>query len=228
MARVEACLVDAYDTIVHTDFAARRDELPTLAGIAPDAMYAEFRHLSPALSVGELSMAEAFDLILRASGVEPRPGLARDLADKARELLLSSARLYDDVLPFLRTLRSRGVKTAIVSNCNENTRPMLVALGVAGLADTLVLSCEVGAVKPTAPIFRDALRQLGVAAGAALFVDDTATYCAGAAALGISAVQMQRQDGDAAQMQRQDGGGIAAAGCRVVRSLHEVEPMIGS
>ena len=41
-------------------------------------------------------------------------------------------------------LRSRGVKTAIVSNCDENTRDFLVELGVAALADVLVLSCEVG------------------------------------------------------------------------------------
>ncbi len=217
-AGFEACLLDAYDTIVHTDYAAHREELPALAGIPANAMYAEFGHLSPALSVGELSMAEAFELVLRACAVEPRPGLVRELADKARELLLSSARLYDDVLPFLRTLRSRGVKIAIVSNCDENTRDLLVETGVAVLADALVLSCEVGVVKPAAPIFRDALGRLGVAADAALFVDDTATYCAGAAALGISAVQMLREDGQ----------GCAAAGRRVVRSLREVETMIGA
>jgi putative hydrolase of the HAD superfamily len=215
-AGFEACLLDAYNTIVHTDFAAHRDELPTLAGIPADVMYAEFRHLSPALSVGELSMVQAFGLILRACGVEPRPVLVRELADRARELLLSSARLYEDVLPFLLALRSRGVKIAVVSNCDENTRPMLVALGVAALADTLVLSCEVGAVKPAASIFHTALGRLRVTAGAALFIDDTATYCAGAAALGISAVQMQRED----------GARSAAAGSRVVRSLREVEPMI--
>ena len=68
-----------------------------------------------------------------------------------QELLLANARLYDDVIPFLRALRDRGIKIAIVSNCTENTRPMLVALGVDALADALVLSCEVGAAKPARP-----------------------------------------------------------------------------
>lgn len=213
---VEACLLDAYETILHTDFSGYRTVLPALAGLPPDAMAVEFRRLLPALSVGELSVAEAFALILRACGAEPRPDLVRELTDKARELVLSSARLYDDVLPFLRSLRSRDIKVAIVSNCDENTRPLLVLRGVAGLADALVLSCEVGAVKPAAPIFRIALDRLGVTAGAALFVDDTATYCAGAEALGISAVQMVRGDHD----------GNAAPGTRVVRSLRDVEAII--
>ena len=146
MARLDACLLDAYDTIVYTDFSAHRNELPKLAGISADAMYREFGRLAPALSVGEISITEAYAEILRARGVEPRPDLVRAMADKSRELLLLSGHLYDDVLPVLNTLRSRGIKTAIVSNCNENTRDLLVELGVAALADVLALSNEVGAV----------------------------------------------------------------------------------
>jgi putative hydrolase of the HAD superfamily len=212
-AGFEACLIDAYGTIVYTDFSAHRAELPVMAGIPADAMYAEFGRLAPALTVGELSMAEVFEQILRACGVEPAPGLVRALTDKSRELVLAAGRLYDDALPFLRTLRSRGVKTAIVSNCDENTRPLLVELGVAALVDTLVLSCEVGAAKPEPKIYLRALDQLGVAAGDALFVDDNPAFCAAAAALGISAVRIGR-----------DGSGGQAA----VRSLREVEPMIAS
>ena len=46
------------------------------------------------------------------------------------ELLLANARLYDDVIPSLDRLRARGIKIAVVSNCTENTRPLLVSLGV--------------------------------------------------------------------------------------------------
>jgi putative hydrolase of the HAD superfamily len=196
-----------------TDFSGHRDELPVLAGIPADAMYAEFGRLAPALTVGELSMAEAFERILRACGVEPRPDLVRALTDRSRELVLGAGRLCDDVLPFLRTLRSLGVKTAIVSNCDENTRPLLASLGVAALVDALVLSCEVGAAKPEPKIYLRALDQLNVAAGGALFIDDNADFCAAAAALGISAVQMVRSGTD-------DPAGV--------RSLREAEAMIGS
>lgn len=187
-----------------------------MAGIAADAMDAEFRRLEPAVTDGRLSLSEVYARIMRACGTEPEPGRVISLADKSRELLLASARLYGDVLPFLRMLRSRGVKTAIVSNCDENTRDLLVELGVAALADTLVLSCEVGAAKPAEAIFRRALDQLGVAAGAAIFVDDNADFCAGAADLGVSAVQIVRGGSD----------GTVALGGTVVRSLGDIEAML--
>ena len=213
MPRLEACLLDAFGTIVSTDFSGHQAELPVLAGIPADAMYAEFGRLAPALTVGDLSMAEVFEQILRTCGVEPAPGLVRALTDKSRELVLAAGRLYDDVLPFLRTLRSLGVRTAIVSNCDENTRDLLVELGVAALVDTLILSCEVRAAKPAPEIYRAALERLGVTPDAAIFVDDLATSCAGAEALGIRAVRITRGalDGEVP-----DG----------VRSLWEVEPMI--
>lgn len=216
MARLDACLLDAYDTIVYTDFRAYRNELPKLAGIPADAMFREFRRLAPALSVGEISITGAYAQILQACGVEPRPGLVRALADKSRELLLLSGRLYDDVLPFLRMLRARGIKVAIVSNCDENTRDLLVELGVAALADALVLSNEVGAAKPAAEIYQYALDKLGVGPDTALFADNNATFCGGAAALGIRAVQVVRK--------LQEPGG--EEGLTVVRSLEELEALL--
>ena len=45
-AGFEACLIDAYGTIVHTDFSAQRAELPVMAGIPADVMYAEFGRLA--------------------------------------------------------------------------------------------------------------------------------------------------------------------------------------
>jgi putative hydrolase of the HAD superfamily len=213
VALFQACLLDAFGTIVSTDFSGHRTELPVMAGIPADAMYTQFARLASALTVGELSMAGAFEQILRACGVEPAPDLVRALTDRSRELVLAAGRLYDDVMPFLRMLRSLGVKTAIVSNCDENTRELLVELGVAALTDALVLSFEVGAAKPDAKIYRTALDQLGVAADDTVFIDDNADFCAAAAALGISAVQIVRSGSD---------------GQAGVRSLREAEAIIES
>ena len=135
------------------------------------------------------------------------------------------------MIPFLRRLRDRGIKIAIVSNCTENTRPLLVKHGVDVLADTLVLSCEVRSAKPAAGIFRCALDRLGVAAEAAVFVDDQAGYCAGSVAAGIRAVQIVRADLDGQGLNGQgldgQGYGQPAPGTTVVRSLPEVEALFG-
>ncbi len=214
MARLQACLIDAYGTILHTDFTAHRIERAAMAGVPADVMDAEFRRLAPALAIGQLSMTEAFTQILRACGVEPRPELVREILASGRKLPLAASHLYEDVLPFLRQLRSRGLKAAIVSNCDENTRDVLVQLGVAALTDALVLSCEVGAEKPAAVIYARALDRLGVTAEAALFVDDNPVCCAGARALGITAVRIVRAQAD------------GMADTTVVRSLADVAAML--
>ena len=223
MPRLEACLVDAYDTIVTCDFSILRNELSALAGISPGTWHIEYARIGPLVSDGRLSKAEAFARLLRAAGREPRPGLVAELVRQDQELLLAHARLYDDAIPFLQRLRDRGVKIAIVSNCTENTRPLLVKHGVDALADTLVLSCEVRSAKPAAEIFRCALDRLGVAAEAAVFVDDQAGYCAGSVAAGIRAVQIVRADLDGQNLD----GQVPAPGTTVVRSLPEVEALFG-
>jgi putative hydrolase of the HAD superfamily len=219
VAQLEACLLDAYDTILSCDFTIQRRELSALAGLAADVWTDEYDRIMPALTDGRLSKAEGFGEILRACGREPRPDLVRAMVSRDRELLLANARLFDDAIPFLVRLRSCGIKIAIVSNCTENTRPLLSELGVSALADALVLSCEVGAAKPAAAIFRHALDRLGVAPDAAVFVDDQPRFCAGSIAVGIHAVQIIRGEFD---------GKMPAAGTMVVRSLAEVEAVLGA
>ena len=214
MAQLEACLVDAYDTLVTCDFSVLRRELAALADLPADIWNDDYSRLGPLLNDGRISKAAAFGEILRACGREPRPELVREMVTADQELLIANTRLFDDAVPFLENLRARGIKIAIVSNCTENTRPMLVALGVDALSDALVLSCEVGAAKPAAEIFRHALDQLGVAAQAAVFVDDQAGFCEGSVAAGIDAVQIVRGELD---------GRVPVARTAVVRSLREVE-----
>jgi putative hydrolase of the HAD superfamily len=217
MADKEACLVDVYHTLVSSDFPAYMTDMAKLAGITAEAWADGYRQVSLAFRLGQMSKTEGFARILRAAGVEPRPDLVRALVDLDLELLVLNSPPYDDALPFLRTLRARGIKIAIVSNCSEHTRDLLEAIGVAALADTLVLSYEVGVQKPTPGIYYHALDRLGVAAGRALFVDDQPSYCAAAAALGITAVQIVRGDLD---------GKVPAPDTTVVRSLTEVETML--
>lgn len=219
MPRLEACLVDAYDTIVTCDFTPLRQGVPALAGIPVAAWEQEYALLSPPLNDGRMSKAEAFRRIMASCGVQAADDLVAEMVRHDQELLLANARLYGDVIPFLTRLRDRGIKIAIVSNCTENTRAMLVATGVDKLADELVLSCEVRSAKPSPGIFRHALGRLGVSAEAALFVDDQARFCAGSVAVGIRAAQIVRGELD---------GQRPAEGVTVVRSLTEVESMFGA
>ena len=219
MPRLEACLVDAYDTIVTCDFSILRNELSALAGISPVTWQVEYARIGPLVSDGRISKAEAFTRLLRAADREASPALVAELVRQDQELLLAHAHVYDDVIPVLSGLRDRGIKIAIVSNCTENTRPLLIKHGLDALADTLVLSCEVRSAKPAAEIFRCALDRLGVAAEAAVFVDDQPAYCAGSVAAGIRAVQIVRAGLNGQSLD----GQVLGPGTLLVRSLAEVE-----
>ena len=78
------------------------------------------------------------------------------------------------------------VKLALLSNTHDQhiafLRPRLPVLE---RFDALVLSYEVGLVKPEAAIYERALSALGVAAGRAAFFDDVEKYAQAATALGI-------------------------------------------
>ena len=79
VARLEACLVDAYDTIVTCDFSVLRKEVPALAGISADIWHDEYSRLGALLTDGRMSKAQAFGQILQTSGLQARsrPGRAR-------------------------------------------------------------------------------------------------------------------------------------------------------
>lgn len=212
-----ACLVDVYDTILNSGFHLRMRELTALAGVDAVGWYAEWSRQHTERDLGLLSMEETFARLLRASGIDPLPDLVADLVRTDRELMATHARLYDDTAGFLTELRARGIRTALVSNCAQHTRQLLNDLGVAPLADAVILSYEVGAMKPSPEIYLRALSDLGVGPADALMVDDDPSYCAGAEAAGVKAVQMVRLDLEGRQ---------ARSGFPVVHSLPDVIPLL--
>ena len=217
MAQLEALLLDAYQTILYTDFRPYAQELPRLAGVPAESFYSAYAQIAPLVTVGQTTVVQAFGEALTMCGVVPRPELERELADKSRELLLKAGTLYDDVLPFLHDARGRGLKIAIVSNCDENTRDLLDELGITALVDTLILSCEVHAAKPDPKIYTRALDALGAASESALFVDDNAGFCAAATKLGIAAARITRGRPQA-----------EIPGLTTVRTLPELEPLLSA
>jgi putative hydrolase of the HAD superfamily len=192
-----ACLLDVYDTVLTCDYDRMVAEIRASAGIDGEVWRGVVGDLGPAVTDGRLSLAGMYEEIIRRSGRPVSTGIVQELVDRDYDLLRESARLFDETVPALQLLRGRGVRTAFVSNCAENTRLLLDELDLIRLVDAVVLSCEVGAAKPDPPIFEHALRQLGVPAAESVFVDDQRGYCDGAAALGIHAVRICRDRGEA-------------------------------
>ena len=218
-AVVKGCLVDVYDTILKSVFIERVMALAEPLGIDVQDWLAEFMKTRDDRDRGRLSTAAAFDRALRGCGIEPSDGLVDDLVRRDAEFSYAHTRLYDDTVPFLSWLRDRGTLIALVSNCADTTRGLLEHLGVIPLVDAVVLSCEVGSMKPSPEIYVTALADLGVAAADAVFIDDQPTFCLGAESVGVRPIQIAR-DGR--------GGATDSAGWDfpVVRSFADVQPLL--
>jgi len=194
VSRYRAVLIDLYDTLAWSEWPRLRALIEGRTGLSSDALLDGFERTHPARSVGTYGSVEAdLDAVLRAAGADPDRELITDLARSVVTTLADGVHLWEDSIPVLRELRGRGIRTAVVSNCDHATRPAVEHLGLPEETDAVVLSFEVGAAKPDPAIYRAALRAAGVEAGETLFVDDQADYCDGAVAVGMDAALIVRE-----------------------------------
>ena len=194
----EAVLIDLYSTLVWSDWASWQETLGVRLGISTEQVERAFNVTRPARSVGTYPHPDGdIASVLEALGIEPTADLVRDVRDLEEREIMQDIHLYEDSLPVVRELRARGIKTALVSNCSNNTRPVVDRLGLEPEFDVLILSFEVGARKPLPEIYRIALERLGVdEPSVALFVDDQPDYCDGAAAVGLDTRLIVRPEQD--------------------------------
>ena len=221
MSEVHTVLLDLYDTLAWTQWPTMRAELEDRFGIGQADLLRAFTTTRQARSIGAYGSAEG-DLaaVLEAAGVPADEQLVHELNQtRMKAFAENGVHLWEDSIPTLRELRARGLRTAIVSNCDHSTRPIVDELGLEREADAIVLSVEVGVAKPDPGIYQVALDALAARPEEAVFVDDQAAYCEGAEAIGIRSFLILRDDADPPE-------GTSAAEDRVVlhdlRSLHDL------
>jgi putative hydrolase of the HAD superfamily len=104
-------------------------------------------------------------------------------------------RVYDDVRTVLVALAQNGVRLGVISNWDERLRPLLTSLGLANYFETIIVSCEVGASKPSAVPFRAAAKAFNLPPENILHVGDSVEMdVTGAKAAGLQALQILRDD----------------------------------
>ena len=94
------------------------------------------------------------------------------------------------VFRLLEELRSKGLRTAIVSNCSSEEVKVIRESELYRYFDEVVLSYEVHRKKPDRGIYEEAARRLGVEPGECIFVGDGGSNeLPGAEAAGMKAIQ---------------------------------------
>ena len=109
-------------------------------------------------------------------------GEASDLIDS----MFRGMRPDELMVAAVRDARSSGIRTGLVSNSwstSHYDRDLL-----AELFDAVVISAEVGMHKPQPEIYLLAADRLGLAPARCVFVDDLRENCAGAEAVGMTAI----------------------------------------
>jgi putative hydrolase of the HAD superfamily len=208
-ATPRAVLLDALGTLL--TFESPVPHLQAALGIdeptAKAAIRAEIAYYRAHLDEGR-DAESLLDLRLRCADAMGLP-FPRDVVFAA---LMDSLRFhaFSDSAPFLRELRSRGIRAVVVSNWDFSLHERLQQTRLAPLVDGAIASAEIGSAKPDAAIFAAALELAGTRPEETWHVGDTPEAdVEGARAAGIHPILIAR-----------DGAPNA------VRSLQELIPLL--
>lgn len=92
------------------------------------------------------------------------------------------------LVELIRRYRSDGHPVALLSNDSLELLPKLEHLGITELFDPLVVSAQIGVMKPASAAYQAVLDRLKLPPEAAIFVDDRPENVAGAQEVGIHAL----------------------------------------
>lgn len=115
-------------------------------------------------------------------------GLDQQQIKALRADFYSGDRLDESLVHLIRDLRAQGVRVGLLSNYSADLADMLADLDLTALFDAVVISADLGAMKPSPAAYQAVLTELGIVPERALFVDDMAANVEGAAVLGIRAI----------------------------------------
>ncbi len=132
-------------------------------------------------SIGAISTEQHWASVVRGLG---RPASE---AKAIREEFFAGDVIDRGLLDFVRSLRPR-YKTGIISNAWPDLRDYVIKSKFDDAFDALIISAEVGVMKPEPKIYQIALGQLQVRANEAVFVDDVPANIEAARKLGMQGI----------------------------------------
>jgi putative hydrolase of the HAD superfamily len=145
---------------------------------------------------GTFGSAEAtLRWVSEQAGGRPLPSQVEAAVPARVDALRADTRLRADAVSALRAVKSRGLGTALISDCTHELPAFLPSLPVAPLLDAQVFSVELGVCKPEPEIYLAACDRLGVAAQDCVYVGDGGSReLSGAEAVGMTAVRLAAPD----------------------------------
>jgi putative hydrolase of the HAD superfamily len=135
-----------------------------------------------AAQTGQMSISDYWADVAQQLGLDQN-----DIATLANDYF-SGDELDLELVEYTRHLRAKGHAVALLSNDSFALTDKLSKLGIADLFDPLIISAQIGVMKPDSRAFQTALDRLKRPAEAVIFIDDIPANIEGARKLGIHSI----------------------------------------
>ncbi|MGC1215341.1 MAG: HAD family hydrolase [Micromonospora sp.] len=197
MPRYQAVLFDFFGTLTRSVQRGPAHEWTAeLLGCPSDTLMDVLDRTYYQRASGLLGSAEAtLRWVCAQAGVHPSDDAVRAAVAARNRAVRADTRLRPEAAPVLATLRQRGVRTGLISDCTHELPAFLPQLAVAPLLDVRVFSVQVGRCKPDPTLYLAACGRLGLAPADCLYVGDGGSHeLTGAERAGLTAVRLAAPD----------------------------------
>ena len=174
LARMEPDWSEIWFKAMH-DMGVELSEKDMVRGIrSAELQVPEGRPLRWTKSSDEGDFIQYMQIVLEEAGDSiPERAALLGIVKKIRQWFCdSSFSLYDDVLPAIHVLKSKGIILGVISNMYDSLEPVCRALQLGQLLDFTLTSGEAGISKPEPGIFLEALKMSGTTAAETIYVGD--------------------------------------------------------
>jgi putative hydrolase of the HAD superfamily len=167
--------------------------LQVLSGLTPEAFDRQYWRFRQAYDRGNLNAASYWGAVISDTGISDQPERLTALVETD---VASWLHLDEAMMTWVGDLTRGGIPSAILSNMPRDVLDGMRRQRASVLQqfEVTVMSCEVGSIKPEAPIYEKLLDDLGAAASDVLFVDDREENVAAAVRLGMHGVHFTSRD----------------------------------
>jgi epoxide hydrolase-like predicted phosphatase len=194
---IKAVFFDLGGVIVRTEFQAPRQQLAEKLGMEYDDLDRIVFDSDSGVraAMGEISSAEHWASVIQRL---KRPASELSLI---RDEFFAGDIVDRTLLEYIRSLRGK-YKTGVISNAWSDLRDFVVREKFDDAFDDMIISAEVGAMKPEPKIFQIALERFGVKPKEAVFVDDFYANIEGCEKVGIKGIHFRDAESTLQQLKK--------------------------
>lgn len=189
---IRAVIFDMFETLV-TFFETPLyfgAQIAKDAGIPEEKFNALWRPTEHARSIGEMTLEQTLETILRENGRYSETLLANIVAKRVASKQDCFRHIHPDIIPMLFKIKEKGILIGLISNCYSEEVEAIRSSDLFPYFDAVFLSYEQGVWKPDEEIFRRCMEGLSMNAEQCLYIGDGGSYeLETARRLGMTAVQ---------------------------------------